>query len=279
MPRQRSTRPGNDAEQAAGVSPSREGVNFPVGEVAGHEGDGNGIIARGAADSGDKRAGAFGTGAGAEDENENVFVLVDQFQDFLGLCALSQGLFGGDAVYAFDTGRIFGELGARFFVGFGAHDIGDAEPLLALVKGFHYAQHNHIAADARGAAAGKIHRAIAFLGVVDDDQKLRCMPGFVAAALARHRVVRFSHSHPVSAGYRANVRIKRTTRKNIKSWWSFGFDICFRNSRPDWQRMSNPLHKLSPGSSNTTPRNVMLPRPAVARQAERKPAVRFRHPR
>src|ERR1700722_15734103 len=124
-PRRCCTRPVNDAEKAAQGSPSRESINFQIGEVAGDDGDRNGIIARGAADGGDQRAGAFGTGAGAEDEDENVLVLVDQLQNFFGFCALAQRLFGGDARDVFGPRRIFDELGARLLMGFRAHDIGD----------------------------------------------------------------------------------------------------------------------------------------------------------
>jgi hypothetical protein len=58
----------------------------------------------------------------------------------------------------------------------------------ALVVGFDHLQHDHIAADARRAPAGKIDGAIAFLGVIDDDKQLRPVTGFIAAAPARHAI-------------------------------------------------------------------------------------------
>ena len=47
-------------------------------------------------------------------------------------------------------------------------------------------QHDDATADARRAPAGEINRAIALLGIVDHDEKLGLVTGFVAAALARH---------------------------------------------------------------------------------------------
>ena len=76
------------------------------------------------------------------------------------------------------------ELRVGLLVRLRAHDVGDAEPLLAVVLRLDHAQHDHVGADARRAAAGEIDRAVAFLGVVDDDQKLRLVTGLVAAALA-----------------------------------------------------------------------------------------------
>ena len=83
---------------------------------------------------------------------------------------------------------VFAEFGVGFLARFGAHDVGDAEPLLALIVGFDHPQHDDIAADARRAPAGEINRAVALLGVVDHDEKLRLVTGFVAAAPAWHRI-------------------------------------------------------------------------------------------
>src|SRR5579863_9492458 len=57
---------------------SRKGVDLLIGEVAGHDGKRNGIIAGGASDSRHQRARPFGTRACGKDENENIFILVDE---------------------------------------------------------------------------------------------------------------------------------------------------------------------------------------------------------
>ena len=81
----------------------------------------------------------------------------------------------GDAVGA-AGGAIERRVG--FLVGFRAHDVGDAEPLLVAVLGLDHAQHDHAGADARDAAAGVIDGAVAFRRIVDDDEKFRLVAGF-----------------------------------------------------------------------------------------------------
>ena len=47
------------------------------------------------------------------------------------------------------------ELGVGLLVGFRAHDIGNAEPLLIAVLRLDHAQHDHVAADARARRLAK----------------------------------------------------------------------------------------------------------------------------
>src|SRR6202012_496723 len=89
----------------------------------------------------------------------------------------------GDAVGA-AGGAI--ERGIGFLVCFGAHDIGDAEPLLVLVLDFDDAQHHHPAADPHRPAAGIVNRAVPFRGVVNDNKAFWLVTGLVASSLGGH---------------------------------------------------------------------------------------------
>src|SRR5258708_6492496 len=65
-------------------------------------------------------------------------------------------------------------------------DIGDTQPLLAMIAIFDDAQQHDAHADARGAAARVIHGAVAFGRVVDDHQVLRLVTRLVAPSLTAH---------------------------------------------------------------------------------------------
>src|SRR5262249_61459367 len=68
----------------------------------------------------------------------------------------------------------------------GPHVVGHAEPLLVAVLGLDHPQHDHGCANTQRAAAGEIERTVAFRSVVDDDQELRPVAGFVAAPPGAH---------------------------------------------------------------------------------------------
>ena len=59
----------------------RQRVNLVIRQVAGDDGDRNGIIAGGAADGGDQRTGPLRAGAGAEHQNENVLVFMERLHE------------------------------------------------------------------------------------------------------------------------------------------------------------------------------------------------------
>lgn len=70
--------------------------------------------------------------------------------------------------------------------GFGLHDIGDPQPLLVAIAGVDDAEHHHATADANRPAARVVHRAVAFRGVVNDDEAFRLVTLFVTSPLAAH---------------------------------------------------------------------------------------------
>ena len=70
--------------------------------------------------------------ARGQNEDEYVLVLIDQLENFLRLVAFAHHAFGGDAGNAVGARGVFAELRIGFFVRLRAHDVGDAEPLLAL---------------------------------------------------------------------------------------------------------------------------------------------------
>ena len=69
---------------------------------------------------------------------------------------------------------------------FGAHDVGDPQPLLVLVLGLDDAQHHHAAAGPDRPAAGIIDREVPFGGVVNDNQTFRLVTRLVASSLGGH---------------------------------------------------------------------------------------------
>ena len=113
-----------------------------------------------------------------------------RLENFLRLVAFAHHAFGRDAGNAVGPRGVFAELRIGFFVRLRAHDVGDAEPLLALVVHFDRPQHDDITADARRPPAGEINGAVALLGVVDHDEELRLVTGFIAAAPAGHLFLR-----------------------------------------------------------------------------------------
>src|SRR5260370_40037696 len=68
----------------------------------------------------------------------------------------------------------------------GAHDVGHAQPFLVLFVGLDDARHHNAAGGADSPAAGEIHRAIPFGGVVDDDKAFGLVTRLEALSLAGH---------------------------------------------------------------------------------------------
>src|SRR5262249_3040054 len=106
---------------------------------------------------------------------------------------------GGDAVGA-AGGAVEGC--ARRLLRFGAHDVGNAQPLLVLVLDLDDPQHHHAATGADGPAARVIHRAIPFGGVVNDDEAFRLVTGLVTASLCGHACSRRCRSHAATSPLR-----------------------------------------------------------------------------
>ena len=134
----------------------------------------------------DQGAGAFGARIGRQHQHRNIDVLVDHVEDLGGRIALANHPLRrdrGDAVGAARSAveRLIGGL-----LGLGAHDVGDPQPLLVLVLDFDDAQHHHAAADADRPAAGVVHRAVPFRGVVNDDKAFWLVTRLVASSLGGH---------------------------------------------------------------------------------------------
>ncbi len=110
----------------------------------------------------------------------------------ISLTISSAGVALADHAVRRDAGDVLGarrELVERRIGRFrrlGLHDVGDAQPLLVAVAGVDHAQHDQLRLGAAGALGRPIDRAVAFLGVVDDDQIFALVAGLVAAALAAH---------------------------------------------------------------------------------------------
>src|SRR5262245_29780557 len=183
--------------------PSRHGVQFFVRQMAGHDGDGNRIGAGRLGEAGDQRARPFLAGAGGQHQDGDVLVLFDQLEDLFGHVAFADRPLrrqAGDAVGA--AGELV-ERGIRRLVRFRLHDVGDAEPLLVAVLRLDHPQHDQAGIGAGGTLARPVDGAVAFRRIVDDDEVLPLVSGFVAAALAAHRA---------SPGFRQTHAIRRTRR-------------------------------------------------------------------
>ena len=104
--------------------------------------------------------GPFLVGAGGEDEDGDVLVLLDQLDDLLGAHALA------DHLLRLDVGLLADEVGhlAERVLGLidrlGAHDVLDADPLLELARGDDVEEHQ-TAAGALRPARGKEQRPAA----------------------------------------------------------------------------------------------------------------------
>src|SRR5258708_2671211 len=143
--------------------------------------------ARGAAhEMGDQRPRPFVAHPCGEHQHGDILVFLDKLENFFGHLAFADHAFRRNAGDAVRTRRKACPPGVGFLMGLGAHDIGDTQPLLAMVAIFDDAQQHHADADARGAAARVIHGAVAFGRVVDDHQVLRLVTGLVAPSLTAH---------------------------------------------------------------------------------------------
>src|SRR4029453_2901656 len=167
---------------------SRHGVEFLIAEVAGHDRDWDGKVARGLTDTGNERPRSLFAGRGGEHQNGDVFVVLDEIEHFLRFLAFGDHALRHHAGDARGARRMTIEHGIRLLVRLRTHDVGDAEPLLIAVVGLDHPQHEHGCADAQRAPAGEIKRAIAFRRIVDDDHEFRRMTSFVAAPLFAHRL-------------------------------------------------------------------------------------------
>src|SRR5215470_13395182 len=167
---------------------SRHGVELLIAEVAGHDRDRDGKVARGLADTGNERPRSLLAGRGGEYQDGDVFVVLDEIEDFLRFVAFADHALRHHAGDARRARRMAIEHGIRLLVRLRAHDVGDAEPLLIAVVGLDHTQHEHGCADAQRTPAGEIKRAIAFRRIVNDDHEFRRMTSFVAAPLLAHRL-------------------------------------------------------------------------------------------
>src|SRR5215471_14912215 len=166
---------------------SRHGVELLIAEVAGHDRDRDGKVACGLADTGHERPRSLLAGPGGEYQDGDVFVVLDEIEDFLRFLAFADHALRHHAGDARRARRMAIEHGIRLHVRLRAHDVGDAEPLLIAVVGLDHTQHEHGCADAQRTPAGEIERAIAFRRIVDHDHEFRRMTSFVAAPLLAHR--------------------------------------------------------------------------------------------
>src|SRR5882757_10505338 len=180
----------NRWRRAVEVQPSRQGVQIRVAEVPRHDRDRNREVAGSLADTGYQRSRPVLPGGGGEHQDGDVLVVLDQVEHLLCLLAFADYALWHDPGDAGRAGGVAVEHRIRLLMRLRAHDIGDAEPLLAVVVGLDHAQHQHGRADAQGTAAREVKCAVAFWRVVDDHHELRGMPGFVAAALLAHRLPR-----------------------------------------------------------------------------------------
>src|SRR5581483_348166 len=179
LPRLRST--GREMAVNSGT-----GVDVFVAQVPRHERDRDGKRAGGLGQVRDQRSRPFLAGAGGQDQDADVGVLVDQFQDFFGGVAFADHAVRSDARDLLCARRIFVEGRVRRLLRFRLHQVGDAEPLLIAVARLDHAKHHDLRLGAAGALCRPVDGAVALLGVVDDDQVLALVPGFVAAPLAAH---------------------------------------------------------------------------------------------
>src|SRR5262249_46455826 len=114
-------------------------------------------------------------------------VFLDELENLFGYFTFADHAFRRNAGDAVRTRRKGCEPRAGFLIGLGAHDIGDTQPLLAMIAGFDDTQHDNADADARGPAARVVHGAVAFGRVVDDHQELRLVTSLVAPSPTAHR--------------------------------------------------------------------------------------------
>src|SRR5262252_1939470 len=174
----------------AGQQPHRSSthrVDLVVVQMPGHDRHRNRKRTGGAAEMRDQRPRPFAAHPCGEHQHGYILVFLDQLEDFFGDFAFADHAFRGNAGDAVRAGRKSCELRVGFLVGLGAHNVGDAQPLLAMITGFDDAQQNHTDADAGRTAARVIHGAVAFGRVVDDHQVFRLVTGLVAPSLAGHR--------------------------------------------------------------------------------------------
>src|SRR5271168_2600496 len=71
------------------ANPSRQRVDIPIAQVAGHDDDGYRERADGAGHQGNDRPGTFRTRVGGQHQHRDVDVVVDDVEDLLGRIALA----------------------------------------------------------------------------------------------------------------------------------------------------------------------------------------------
>src|SRR5215467_326532 len=171
----------------SGAKSSTHRINLFVVQLPRHDRHRNRKGAGGAAhEMGDQRPWPFGADAGGEHQHGDIFVFLDKLENFLGHLAFADHALRRNAGDAVRTRRKGCQPGVGFLMGLGAHDVGDAQPLLAMIAVFDDAQQHDADAHARGAAARVIHGAVAFGRVVDDHQVLRLVTRLVAPSLTAH---------------------------------------------------------------------------------------------
>ena len=131
--------------------------------MARHDPDQDRELAGGLGEGGDQRARTLLAGGGLDERNDISSSSIS-FREFLRLLAFTDDTFRHRAGNA-QTRAAWRSNGIRLLVCLGAHDVGDAEPLLVAVVGFDHAQHDHARSGTQCAAAsGEINGAVA-LGV------------------------------------------------------------------------------------------------------------------
>src|SRR5437588_2975942 len=216
---------------------SRHGVELLVAEVAGHDRDRDGKVARGLADTGHERPGSLLARCGGEYQDGDVFVVLDEIEDFLRLLAFTDHALRHHAGDARRARRVAIEHGIRLLVRLRTHDVGDAEPLLIAVVRLDHAQHEHGCADAQRAPAGEIKRSVAFRRIIDDNHELGRVPSLVAAALFDHGLPR-PHRTTLSGGPALCASKCRVVTGEVVNFENPA-TVVRGSTRPPWQGLAS----------------------------------------
>src|SRR3984893_7384919 len=115
---------------AQGARLSRHGVELLIAEVAGHDRDRDGKVTCGLADTGHERPRSLLARCSGEYQDGDVFVVLDEIEDFLRFLAFADHALRHHAGDARRARRVAIEHGIRLLVRLRTHDVGEAEPLL-----------------------------------------------------------------------------------------------------------------------------------------------------
>src|SRR5260370_1409182 len=127
------------------------------------------------------------------------------------------------------------KVGIGVLMRLGAHDVCDPQPLLVLVLDLDDAQHHDAAADADRPAAGIVHRAVPFRGIVNDNQTFWLVTRLVASSPGGHarpdaapnRRMLPRRGHPLQGHARRHSAVRC-----VKLWRALS--PCGRNRRCTW---------------------------------------------